>query len=96
MKKLWTDNGWDDYVYWQTQDKKALKKINELIQDIERNGNDGIGHPEALHGDLAGWWSRRIDGKNRIVHRLVPGSANESDTDNAVEIAQCRGHYSDN
>ena len=53
MNKIWTDDGWDDYVYWQTQDKKTLKKINKLLADIERNGNDGLGHPEPLKGSLA-------------------------------------------
>jgi len=61
MRKLWTDRGWDDYLYWQTQDKKTLRKINQLVIDIERNGYDGIGKPEPLSGNLAGWWSRRID-----------------------------------
>ncbi|MCL1830995.1 MAG: Txe/YoeB family addiction module toxin [Oscillospiraceae bacterium] len=71
MKKLWTDRGWDDYLYWQTQDKKTLRKLNLLINDIERNGNTGIGKPEPLRGELSGWWSRRIDDKNRIVYRLL-------------------------
>ncbi|MCH5282979.1 MAG: type II toxin-antitoxin system YoeB family toxin [Treponema sp.] len=53
MKKVWTDTGWDDYLYWQAQDKKTLKKINRLLSDIERNGNDGLGHPEPLKGNLA-------------------------------------------
>ena len=61
MRKLWTDRGWDDYLYWQAQDKKTLRKINQLVIDIERNGYDGIGKPEPLSGNLAGWWSRRID-----------------------------------
>ena len=86
MRKLWTDEGWEDYTYWQTQDRKTLKRINLLIQDIERNGYDGIGKPEPLKNDLSGWWSRRIDDQNRIVYRLRAG---------AVEIAQCKGHYDD-
>jgi toxin YoeB len=57
MEKLWTDKAWDDYLYWQSQDKKTLKRINQLLKDIERNGNDGIGKPESLKGDLSGWWS---------------------------------------
>lgn len=61
MEKLWTDRAWNDYIYWQTQDKKTLKRVNQLIRDIERNGYDGIGKPEQLRGDLSGWWSRRID-----------------------------------
>lgn len=86
MKKLWTDRGWDDYLYWQTQDKKTLRKINQLITDIERNGYTGIGKPEPLRGDLSGWWSRQIDDTNRIVYRLK---------DRNVEISQCKGHYDD-
>ena len=65
MEKLWTDEAWGDYLYWQTEDKKTLKRINQLIQDIERNGNDGIGKPEPLKHDLSGWWSRHIDDKHR-------------------------------
>ena len=58
MKKLWADRAWDDYLYWQTQDKKTLKRINLIIKDIERNGNEGIGKPEPLTGNLRGYWSR--------------------------------------
>ena len=61
MTKLWHDTAWEDYLYWQTQDRKTLKKINILIQDIERNGYNGIGKPEPLKGDLSGFWSVRID-----------------------------------
>ena len=86
MKKLWTDRGWDDYLYWQGQEKTMILKINQLIKDIERNGYTGIGKPEPLRGDLAGWWSRHIDDKNRIVYRLIDGN---------VEISQCKGHYDD-
>ncbi len=81
-----TETGWNDYVHWQTQDKKTIKRINQLIQDIVRNGNEGIGKPEALSGDLSGWWSRRIDELNRLVYRIVDGR---------IEIIQCRGHYTD-
>jgi toxin YoeB len=86
LKKLWTDRGWNDYLYWQTEDKKTLRKINQLITDIERNGYTGIGKPEPLRNDLSGWWSRHIDDKNRIVYRLKDGN---------VEISQCKGHYDD-
>ena len=65
MNKVFTDNGWKDYIYWQTEDKKTLKKINQLIEDIYRNGNEGIGKPEPLTGNLMGYWSRRIN-DNRI------------------------------
>jgi toxin YoeB len=86
MGKLWTDKAWEDYLYWQKQDKKTLAKINQLIRDIMRNGNDGVGKPEPLRGDFTGWWSRHIDDKNRFIYRLV--------NDN-IEVAQCRGHYHD-
>jgi toxin YoeB len=86
MQKLWTDRAWNDYLFWQTQDKRTLKRMNQIIRDVERNGYDGIGKPEPLRGDLSGWWSRQIDEKNRFVYRL---------TNEGVEIAQCRGHYKD-
>jgi toxin YoeB len=87
MQKLWTDRAWSDYLYWQTQDKKTLKRVNELLRDIERNSNIGIGKPEPMRGELSGWWSRRIDDTNRILYRLKDGN---------LEISQCRGHYDDN
>lgn len=87
MKKIWHEDAWADYLYWQQQDKKMLKRINQLFQDIERNGYAGIGKPEPLKGNLAGWWSKRIDGCNRIVFRIH---------DDAIEIIQCGGHYGDN
>ncbi len=86
MHLLWTDEAWEDYLYWQSQDRKCLKRVNQLVRDIQRSPHDGIGKPEPLKGDLAGWWSRRIDDTNRIVYRMNEG---------AVEIAQCRGHYGD-
>ena len=86
MNKLWTDRAWDDYLHWQTQDKKTLKKLNKLIRDIERNWYVGIGKPEPLKGDLSGWWSRQIDDANRIVYRIKDGK---------LEVSQCRGHYDD-
>ncbi len=71
MNKVFTDNGWKDYVYWQTEDRKTLKKINELIKDIERNGAlNGIGKPEKLTNNLSGLYSRRINGKDRLVYKL--------------------------
>jgi toxin YoeB len=86
MKIVWNDEAWEDYIYWQTQDKKVLRRINLLFQDIRRNGYDGIGKPEPLKGNLSGWWSRRIDDANRIIYRINNGQA---------EIAQCRSHYND-
>lgn len=84
MNKLWQDEAWEDYLYWQTQDKKTLKRINNLLQDISRNYYDGIGKPEPLKNELSGWWSRRIDESNRLIYRIKNG---------IVEIAQCRSHY---
>ena len=84
MIKAWDEDAWIDYVYWQTEDKKTLKKINMLIKDIERNGHNGLGNPEPLKGNLSGFWSRRIDKKNRLVYRIV---------DNMIQIIQCRTHY---
>ena len=84
MEKLWTDEAWGDYLYWQTEDKKTLKRINQLIQDIERNGNDGIGKPEPLKHDLSGWWSRHIDDKQRLIYRIE---------NNKIILAHCRTHY---
>ena len=86
MNKVWSDEAWEDYLYWQAQDKKTLKRINLLIQDIDRNGYDGIGKPEPLGENWSGFWSRRIDEKNRLVYRIQ--------NDN-IEIAQCRTHYKD-
>jgi toxin YoeB len=86
MIKLWHDEAWEDYIYWQTQDKKTLKRINKLVQDIERNGCNGIGKPEPLKGDLSGFWSVQIDEKNRIVFRIEGGK---------LEIWQCGSHYRD-
>lgn len=84
MNKLWTDEGWDDYVYWQNQDRKTLNRINDLLKDIERNGVDkGIGKPEKLR--YRGGWSRRIDEKNRLVYDI-----NEQ---GYLNIISCRGHY---
>jgi toxin YoeB len=70
MKKVWFDEAWDDYLYWQTQDKKTLKRINQHLKDIERNGYAGIGKPEPLKGEFSGLWSRRIDEVNRLVYRI--------------------------
>ena len=86
MKKLRDDEAWEDYLYWQSQDKKTLKRINSLLKDIDRNGNEGIGKPEPLRYGLEGYWSRRIDEKNRLVYKIV---------DNEIRIAQCRTHYGD-
>ncbi|SFB05143.1 Txe/YoeB family addiction module toxin [Selenomonas ruminantium] len=86
MIKSWSDDAWDDFCYWQKQDKKTLKRILSLIKDIDRNGYTGIGKPEPLREDLSGYWSRRIDAVNRIVYKIV---------DNTIYIAQCGSHYRD-
>ncbi len=70
MIKSWTDAAWEDFEYWMKQDKKTLKRILQLLKDIDRNGYEGIGKPERLSGDLASYWSRRIDEANRIVYRI--------------------------
>ncbi len=84
MKKIWQEEAWEDYLYWQTQDKKTLKRINLLIQDIERHPFEGIGKPEPLKYELSGFWSRRIDDTNRIVYKI---------NNDVLEISQCRTHY---
>lgn len=84
MRKVWHDKAWEEYLYWQTQDKKTLKKINRLLQDIDRNGYNCFGKPEPLKGTLSGYWSVRIDAQNRIVFRI---------TDSQIEIIQCGSHY---
>lgn len=86
MKKLWDDDAWAEYLDWQTKDKPTLKKINRLINDIDRNGYECTGKSEPLTGDLAGYWSVRIDHKNRIVFRIY---------DKNLEIIQCGTHYKD-
>lgn len=86
MRKIWFDEAWEDYLYWQAQDKKTLKRVNSLIRDIERDPFNGIGKPEPLRGELSGSWSRRIDDVNRIVYRVIGGT---------LEIISCKGHYED-
>ena len=84
MKLLWHDVAWDDYLYWQTHDNQAVKRIHMLIKDIQRNGYVGIGKPEPLKANLQGWWSRRIDAEHRLVYRIVG---------DVCQIIQCKGHY---
>ncbi|WP_288545347.1 Txe/YoeB family addiction module toxin [uncultured Clostridium sp.] len=80
----WDIDAWEDYLYWQVQDKKNLKRINQLIKEICRTPFEGLGKPEPLKGNLTGFWSRRIDEKHRIVYAVE---------ENAVLIISCRGHY---
>lgn len=84
MGLLWEDEAWQEYIDWQRQDKKTLKKINRLVRDIQRNPFEGIGHPEPLTGNLSGWWSRHIDEKNRIVYKSEEGR---------TIILSCKNHY---
>lgn len=87
MRKNWSELAWEDYLGLQS-DKRLLKKANELLKDIERNGYSGLGKPEPLKADMSGYWSRRIDDYNRIVYRIQ-----EIDGQKFVEIVQCRSHY---
>lgn len=86
MFKIWSEEAWEDYLHWQNEDRKFLKKINILLKDIERNGYKCSGKPESLRGNLAGYWSVRIDKKNRIVFSIEG---------NNLMIAQCGSHYRD-
>jgi len=84
MKISFSKRGWDDFLYWQQTDKKLFRRLTKLIRDTERSPFSGIGKPEPLRGNLAGFWSRRLDDSNRIVYRV---------SDEKLEIVQCRGHY---
>ena len=84
MNNLFTDNAWQDYLYWQKEDRKTLKRINDLIKDISRNKNQGIGKPEPLVGNFSGYWSRRINEKDRLIYKVQ---------DNTIYILSCRYHY---
>lgn len=86
MRKLWDDKAWEEYLAWQIKDKKVLKKINDLLKDIDRNGYKSKGKPEPLKGNLSGYWSVKIDNKNRIVFKIE---------DENLEIIQCGTHYGD-
>lgn len=84
MIKAWTDDAWEDYVWWQGQDRKTLRRINQLIRDIDRDPFGGIGKPEPLRHEYSGLWSRRIDQANRLVYEIA------NDT---IVIYSCRDHY---
>ena len=86
MQKLWLDQAWADYLEWQGRDKKTLRRINSLLQSIERNGYGCIGKPEPLKNRLSGWWSVRIDDANRLTFRIDNGH---------LVISGCKGHYED-
>lgn len=84
MRIIFSKNSWEDYVSWQTEDKKVLKRINILIKDIQRTPFEGIGNPEPLKYDLSGFWSRRIDREHRLVYQVI---------DNEILIYSCKYHY---
>jgi toxin YoeB len=84
MNLTFDPDGWDDYLYWQANDKATLRKVNALIRECLRHPFEGTGKPEPLRGDLAGFWSRRIDREHRLVYRVTATS---------LEIVQCRYHY---
>ena len=85
-KIIFTERAFEEYLYWQSQDKRILKRINALLKDIARSPFDGIGKPEGLRGNLTGYWSRRIDDTHRLVYRVQP---------DLIEVYQCKGHYDD-
>jgi len=84
MRIIFSKNAWEDYTSWLQIDKKMLRKINDLIKDIQRNPHSGIGKPEPLKYDLAGYWSRRIDQEHRLVYQVI---------DNDIRIISCKYHY---
>ncbi|QQL45057.1 Txe/YoeB family addiction module toxin [Sulfuriroseicoccus oceanibius] len=84
MRKVFSDQAWEDYLHWQKTDKRMLRKVNDLIKDIDRNLHEGIGKPEPLKHRLAGYWSRRINAEHRLVYRIDEGE---------IQIAQIRYHY---
>lgn len=84
MKVLFTQQSWEDYLYWNTYDKSKVKRINQLIKEIQRHPYAGSGKPEALRNKLSGFWSRRIDLEHRLIYRIK---------DQYVELIKCRSHY---
>jgi len=84
MKYIFVDESWEDYLYWQKIDKKMLKRINLLIEDISRQPYEGIGKPEPLKHNYRGFWSRRIDGEHRLIYQV---------SDDEIRIIKCRFHY---
>jgi toxin YoeB len=84
VKLVWDPNACEDYLWWQAQDRRVLKRINQLIRDVIRNRNEGIGKPEPLKHDFAGYWSRRITEEHRLVYKIA---------EDEIRIAACRHHY---
>lgn len=85
-KMTFADDAWDEYLYWQSQDRKTLKKINKLLKEVQRRPFKGTGKPEPLKGEKPNIWSRRINDKDRLVYEV---------TDDGIEVKQCKGHYDD-
>ena len=85
MRLVWDENAWGDYLWWQAQDRKTLKRINALLKDIERSGNEGLGKPEPLKHGFRGYWSRRITDEHRLVYKIIDGEE--------IRVAACRYHY---
>ncbi len=86
MNKMFSKNAWEDYTLWLHEDRKVLRRINDILKDIERNGNEGIGRPEPLKHALSGYWSRRITEKDRLIYKIA---------DDTIYILGCKGHYDD-
>lgn len=86
MNLVWDEDAWSDYLWWQQQDRKILRRISSLIQDIQRSGNQGMGKPEPLGHGLHGYWSRRITQEHRLVYKIV---------EDGIRVASCRYHYED-
>lgn len=84
MLLVFDENAWEDYLWWQRQDRSVLRRINALLADINRNGDAGIGKPEALKHDFAGYWSRRITDEHRLVYKIIGDE---------IRVAACRYHY---
>ena len=84
MKLIFSENAWEDYLYWQNTDKQILKRINEVIKDIQKNKYKGIGKPEPLKHNLSGYWSRRINNEHRLIYKIE---------EDKIMIAQLRYHY---
>lgn len=84
MNKIFSDNAWEEYASWLTEDRKILKRINELLKDIERNGHKGLGKPEPLKHNFTGYWSRRITDEHRLIYSI---------DENNINIISCRYHY---
>jgi len=85
---LWTEEAWEDYLYWQNADKDVLRKVNDHIKDAKRDPFKGLGKPEPLKESLKGWWSRRITGEHRLIYRVIGKGQSQQ-----IEISQCRYHY---